>query len=346
MPKPPAPTESLDDATSADVYFTSGEQFKPVERKIPGSDDPLDYAAQAVVDGPTSAEKKGAIKAQTLIPQGTKVNDVTLGDDGTATVDLSAQFLDGIPADPGDRSNAETTSLNGRLSQITYTLTAFKQVKAAKVVSGGVTITGNQDRGDYKKPSANTPKVSHAKGSKDLDTRSEQERLAELRFLPTSAVDGKDGYRTQQAVTAFQAWEGLERDGVVGPMTTAALNDAKKLQPGKSGPARRIEVYRDKGVALLINHDKIKRAIHVSAGRPGYDTPTGTYSVFRKELSSYSIPFSVYLPLASYFNNGIAFHEYADVPAYPASHGCVRVPEPEAKLMYRYAKIGTTVVVY
>jgi lipoprotein-anchoring transpeptidase ErfK/SrfK len=68
--------------------------------------------------------------------------------------------------------------------------------------------------------------------------------------------------------------------------------------------------------------------------------------VFRKELSSYSIPFSVYLPYASYFTGGIALHEYADVPSYPASHGCVRVPSPEAKMVYRFASLGTPVVVY
>ena len=33
------------------------------------------------------------------------------------------------------------------------------------------------------------------------------------------------------------------------------------------------------------------------------------------------------------------------MPTYPASHGCVRVPAPEAKGVYKFAAIGTTVVV-
>ena len=57
------------------------------------------------------------------------------------------------------------------------------------------------------------------------------------------------------------------------------------------------------------------------------------------------VPFRTWLPLASYFNAGIAFHEYPDVPSYPASHGCVRVPAPEAKGVYRFASVGTPVVV-
>ena len=68
--------------------------------------------------------------------------------------------------------------------------------------------------------------------------------------------------------------------------------------------------------------------------------------MFRKELRSWSVPFKQLLPYASYFNAGIAFHEYADVPTYAASHGCVRVPAPEAPGVYAFASNGTTVIVY
>ena len=86
-------------------------------------------------------------------------------------------------------------------------------------------------------------------------------------------------------------------------------------------------------------------AIHVSSGGPGNETPAGTFAVFRKELRSWSVPFQVWLPYASYFNQGIAFHEYPDVPPTPASHGCVRVPAPEAPGVYKFAKIDTPVIV-
>ncbi|CAN5562254.1 hypothetical protein BH10ACT11_BH10ACT11_15250 [soil metagenome] len=342
----PAKEVSVDDAAEAHLYFTSCEQFRPFERKSPDGENPLRFAAEAVVDGPTAAERSSKAGAQTQIPAATGVDEVKLADDGTATVAVSPQFLDGVPADPSARSDEQEASLDARLGQITYTLAAFKQVKATEVVSGGVAITSNQKPGDYAKPAGNPPKITHRKGPKTAGTRLVQRKLAKLKYLPKSAVDGVAGYRTQQAVTAFQAWEGLGRDGVVGPLTTAALHKAKRPKPGKRGPARRIEVYRAKGVILMVDGGKLKRAIHVSSGKPGYDTPTGSYSVFRKELKSWSVPFSTWLPYASYFNNGIAFHEYPDVPAYPASHGCVRVPSPEAKIVYRFAKLGTAVVVY
>ena len=265
--------------------------------------------------------------------------------DGTATVHVSRSFLHGIPANPDDRDDLQRQELAARLGQFTYTLTQFDGVDAVKVVSGGTAIEQRAERQDFAKPSRGPQRKVRPKGPKSTSTRKLQQRLADLQYLPRSAIDGVEGYRTQQAVIAFQAWEGLGRDGVVGPLTTAALAKAKPPKPRAGGPDRRIEVYREKGVALLIAHGKTKRAIHVSAGAAGTPTPAGSFEVFRKELRSWSVPFQVWLPYASYFNNGIAFHEYPDVPSYPASHGCVRVPSPEAQIVYRYAKLGTAVVV-
>ena len=57
------------------------------------------------------------------------------------------------------------------------------------------------------------------------------------------------------------------------------------------------------------------------------------------------MPYKVWLPWASYFVGGVAFHEYADVPAVAASHGCVRVPAYDAKWLYDQIPVGTPVTV-
>jgi len=322
------------------IYFTAGEQFHTVDADLPPGGDEVEAAAKELVAGPPEGSR-----AETQIPQGVSVDGVSVAD-GTATVDLSAGFLEGIPADPGDRDDVQEQELAARLGQVTYTLTQFDGVDAVKVVSGGTPVEQPSERQDFAKPAKGPRPKVRPKGQRSQSTREVQERLAALQYLPRSAVDGVEGYRTQQAVIAFQAWEGLGRDGVVGPLTRAALAKAKPPKPRPGGPDRRIEVYREKGVALLIAHGKTKRAIHVASGAPGTSTPAGSFKVFRKELRSWSVPFQVWLPYASYFNNGIAFHEYPDVPPYPASHGCVRVPSPEAQIVYRFAKLGTTVNVY
>jgi lipoprotein-anchoring transpeptidase ErfK/SrfK len=175
--------------------------------------------------------------------------------------------------------------------------------------------------------------------------RDVQTRLAALKFLPASQVDGTLGPRTRDAVTAFQQWNRLTPDGTAGPLTLASLRNAAIPKPGDKGPGRRIEVYRARGITMLIDRGKVSRVMHSSAGKRGYETPTGTYRILRKVTRDWSHPYNVWMPYASYFHHGYAFHE-GSVPPYPASHGCVRLPWWDATEAYRFATIGTAVIVY
>ena len=57
---------------------------------------------------------------------------------------------------------------------------------------------------------------------------------------------------------------------------------------------------------------------------------------------SWSVPFSTWMPWASYFVGGIAFR-LSSVPTYPASHGCIRMMAGDAPLLYAFATYGTPV---
>lgn len=358
------------DRPGTQVYFTAGEQFEAVEREVwaAGNVDDTsesELAVSAIVEsllqGPTPQEASAEVPVDTQIPEGTELENVEVATE-TATVEVSSEFMADIPSDPRARTREQEAELNARVGQVAYTVSQVKGVKAARVVSGGVPVeldtAGEANGGVGAPPQARVARVDYAvpqkgpapvvkpRGSKLPGTRQIQTRLAKLGYLPKRAIDGLAGYQTQQAVVAFQAWNGLARDGVVGPATRAALKSGRRPKPRPGGPSRRIEVYRDRGVALLVEGGRTKRAIHISSGGPGTPTPSGRYEVFRKELRSWSVPFQTWLPYASYFNQGIAFHEYADVPPYPASHGCVRVPAPEAKGVYSFASLGIAVVVY
>ncbi len=49
---------------------------------------------------------------------------------------------------------------------------------------------------------------------------------------------------------------------------------------------------------------------------------------------------------SNYFIRGYAIHGYAEVPTYAASHGCLRVPIPDAAAIYGWVREGTPVDVY
>ena len=176
-------------------------------------------------------------------------------------------------------------------------------------------------------------------------TRGIQLRLWTLGYLDRSDVTGEPDYVTSQALLAFQGWEGLARTGTVTGQVQVELFRGTRPRPTSHRAGRRIEIHRDRGVLLLLDGNEVARAVHTSTGAGGA-TPSGRYRVYRKELYSWSVPFQVWMPYAAYFVGGIATHEYPDVPSYPASHGCVRLPAGEAKRVYSFVDIGTPVEVF
>jgi hypothetical protein len=174
--------------------------------------------------------------------------------------------------------------------------------------------------------------------------RGVQLRLAELGYLDRSDVTGTNDYLTEQALLAFQGWEDLDRTGTVTGQTQVALLRAGPPRPAAHGTGRHVEISLDRGVVLLVEDGKVVRAVHTSTGSLGR-TPTGEFKVYAKSLYSWSVPFHVWMPFAAYFHGGIALHQSPDVPSYPASHGCVRLPEGEAERVYRFVDLGTPVSV-
>ena len=171
-----------------------------------------------------------------------------------------------------------------------------------------------------------------------------------LLYLPSDAVSGTFDYRTSQAVMAFQSWEGLQRDGIVGKQTARSMETARPPVASRQGSGRWVEIHRAQSTLLLVQDGAVVQAVHCSTGRtmdaPPYDTPAGSYTVFAKMIKSWSVPYKVWMPYAAYFNGGIAIHGLDYVPAYPDSHGCVRVSMPEAPIVYAFVSVGTPVYVF
>jgi hypothetical protein len=177
-------------------------------------------------------------------------------------------------------------------------------------------------------------------GSSGVDVRHLQQRLAELSFLPDSAASGQFDQRTWHAVVAFQGWQGIPPDGVAAGNTRRMLRRATLPQPSSRDDG--FEIHLRAQVLLIVRNGTTRRAIHVSTGS-GDRTPHGHFSVYSKQVMSWSKPFKTWLPLAQYFVGGIAMHQYFSVPAYAASHGCVRLPADEANVVWSKGEVGDRV---
>ena len=170
-----------------------------------------------------------------------------------------------------------------------------------------------------------------------------QQRLADL-ATSSDGVDGVAGEQTASPCSASRSGRGSA--ATASPARDPrALDRARRPTPRTAAQGRRVEVLLDRQLALYVESGRVVRTLHVATGARGFETPAGRYAVFRKEQRSWSVPYKVWLPWASYFVGGVAFHESPDVPAGPASHGCVRVPPADARWLYDRLPDGTAVTV-
>ena len=82
----------------------------------------------------------------------------------------------------------------------------------------------------------------------------------------------------------------------------------------------------------------------ISSGKAGHETPTGTFEILQKRREHYSnlydnapMPFMQRLTWS-----GVALHA-GQIPGYPASHGCVRLPNAFARHLFGVTELGATV---
>lgn len=188
----------------------------------------------------------------------------------------------------------------------------------------------------------------------ELEMAAAQRRLTELRYY-AGPVDGQHGPATTTAVQAFQKTQDLPVDGELGPDTIAALADP--VLPGiHAGAANRIDIDLDAQVLFVVLDGRLERIMPISSGNgepyplPGGIravglTPTGTFQIERKLPGNVNAFFGrLYDPM--YFHEGWAIHGSNNVPAVPASHGCVRLPVADAEWLFDQVEVGTPVTVW
>jgi lipoprotein-anchoring transpeptidase ErfK/SrfK len=153
------------------------------------------------------------------------------------------------------------------------------------------------------------------------------------------------------------------------PLTT----NASVLQSVTPDNARVI-ISLSKQRAYLITGDQVAADSPISSGKRGHTTPTGSFTITQKDKDHRSNLYGDYkdskgrtvrggisahidsAPSGTHFvgapmkwfmrltDGGVGMH-VGILPGYPASHGCIRMPEPAAALFYSKVKVGTPAVV-
>ena len=102
-------------------------------------------------------------------------------------------------------------------------------------------------------------------------------------------------------------------------------------------PEQLVFVYRN-GIRIAV--------ATCSTGKAGHDTPTGVFTILEKAKVHYSSTYDE-APMPNMERltwSGVALHA-GNLPGYPASHGCIRLPPAFAANLFTVTTVGTPVIV-
>jgi len=200
-----------------------------------------------------------------------------------------------------------------------------------------------------------TNREAPKKARKGSDRVFECEQLLSNLGYWTGPVDGILDPASTSAVMAFQKVEGLRRTGKLTAADIVLLREAASPKPLEIGYAH-VEVDIAKQVLYFVDAaGKVSNVLPVSTGngkpysvkgvRDVSYTPRGRCTVYRKIAGERVAPLgSIYYP--NYLVGGIAIHGSPSIPAYPASHGCVRIPMWACKEVSARTPVGTVVLIH
>jgi hypothetical protein len=179
-------------------------------------------------------------------------------------------------------------------------------------------------------------------GASGPSVRLLQSELNALHFVVP--LNGVFDEATGRAVVAFRKLTGLSR----APYTETAF--FRRMREGGGvfrvrypHDGRHVEGDLTRQVLAEIEPGGRVRALYtMSSGKPSTPTVIGRFRVYSKTPGTNSEG----MVDSNYFIRGYAIHGYAEVPTYAASHGCLRVPIPDAPAIYAWVREGTPVDVY
>jgi hypothetical protein len=149
--------------------------------------------------------------------------------------------------------------------------------------------------------------------------------------------------RLGREVLAYRKVNGMNRSQKAGAgLVKAVFSGRGGYNVKYPGAGEHAEVPLSKQVLVLIKNGKPFAIYPVSTGKSSTPTITGHYSFYRQEpgLNSHGMYYSFY------WHNGYAIHGYAEVPNYPASHGCVRTFVADQPRIYEQLHYGESIFVF
>jgi peptidoglycan hydrolase-like protein with peptidoglycan-binding domain len=183
--------------------------------------------------------------------------------------------------------------------------------------------------------------LNAGEGKRGTDVLLLQRGLDDLGFAVP--VTGYYDAGTSRAVIAFRKTNGMERIGYAdAAVFSMVLKGQGAFKPKFPDAGYHVEYDWSRQVLGFFRNGKAVNVYHSSSGAPSTPTVFGTFAFYRKEPGTNHLG----MVQSNYFIGGYAIHGYKDVPVFPASHGCLRVPIPNAYQIDAQISLGMKIMVY
>lgn len=154
-----------------------------------------------------------------------------------------------------------------------------------------------------------------------------------------SCFNGRSG----REVLAYRKVNGMERSERAGRgLVQDVFGGRGGYRVRHPGAGEHAEVPLSKQVLVLAKGDRPFAIYPVSTGKSSTPTITGHYSFYLRS-PGYNSEGMYY---SFYWHNGYAVHGYAEVPNYPASHGCIRTFIADQPRIYYQLDYGESIFVF
>jgi hypothetical protein len=185
-------------------------------------------------------------------------------------------------------------------------------------------------------------KRSAGEGQRGLHVVFLQHRLRDLRYLVS--FSGVYDNATSRAVMAYRKVTRMDRRYSANRAIFERLAHKRgRFVARYPRHGKHVEADLSRQVlALFDRKGKLFRVLITSSGKASTPTVRGSFRVYSKTPGTNSKG----MVNSNYFIGGYAIHGYPDVPVYAASHGCLRIPIPNARFMFRWLDYRDRVDVY
>lgn len=173
---------------------------------------------------------------------------------------------------------------------------------------------------------------------------------------PAGEVDGVFGEATVQGLLAFEKATGATRDGQVDPKEMGEILTSRPPPAPEGAGDHYIDIDITRQVLFEVTGGRVINTYPISSANGAtYESSGGSLAVARTPRGSFRVERKIpgwrtsylgqlYYPV--YFLGGYAIHGSPSVPAYPASHGCIRIPMHVAEGFYSRTATGVPITVH